>query len=156
MYKEAYNQRGFRGFNTECLKYMNSFCDLYKISNLRRTGLRYINHISILKEVDGSIPIGRYINLKYDLPHSIPQKFNLFTTTLVVQKGKGKLRILIEYQKLPTPQETEIILLDFDYYLEKDLVADKLAGYLSDSHSRTEEVFLDLITKEYEEAIKGE
>lgn len=156
MYKEAYNENGFQGFSKECLKWMNSFCELYKISTLKRTGLRYINHIPIIREADNTIPINRYINFKYNLPSSIPQKFNLFQMGLTVQKGKGKLNTLIGYKKLQDPQETEIIVLDFDYYFEKNFKAKQLENYLNNSHTHTKEIFWDLITKEYKKVMKGE
>ena len=147
---------GFAKFENECLEYMSLFCKLFGISKLNRTGLRYVNHIPVLRE-EGIIPIERYIKLDYLLPESIPSKFELFHTILVVKKGDGKVRILTQCQELKDVQKTEIILLDFDYYLENtNLKAGDLKKYLESSHYYTKEIFEDLLSEEYKKIVKGE
>lgn len=147
---------GFAAFKEECLHYMQSFTELYKISSLKRTGLRYINHMPIVK-IDGCIPIERYLNFGYQLPSEkiIPDKFELFHTILVLNLGEGKLRILIQYDEIQDIVKTEVIILDFDYYIEGKLDAELLEHYLDDSHKHTKIIFESLISDEYRKVMEG-
>src|SRR3989337_722907 len=56
----AKKYEGFNSFKNKTLRYMRLFCQLYKIKSLKRTGLRYINHISFKRE-NGIIPINKYL-----------------------------------------------------------------------------------------------
>lgn len=144
----CYKYYGFARFKEESLKYMKMFFEHFKIRDLDRTGLRYVNHIPIVTE-GGVIPIERYLNFGYKLPDSIPEKYNLLHTVIFVKSGKGNLRVLIQYLKRPDPLQTEIILLDFDYFLEGKLSVSDIETYLNESHQHTKKIFEDLTTDEY-------
>ncbi len=141
----------FCEFKQKCLDYMNSFFELYKISILKRTGLRYINHIPISKEGE-FIPLEKYLTFGYKLPNTISNKFSMLSSEFVTKIEDGKLRTFIQYER--EPEET--ILLDFDYFLEKELVSSKISEYLEKSHYRTKEIFLSLITEEYKKIMEGD
>lgn len=144
----CYKYYGFARFKEDSLKYLKMFAEYFGIRNLERTGLRYVNHMPILSE-DGVIPIERYLDFGYKLPNSIPEKYSFLHTVVFVKLGEGNLRILIQYQKLPDALQTEIILLDFDYFLEGKLSFSNIETYLDDSHKHTKKVFEDLTTEEY-------
>ena len=144
----CYKYYGFERFKEESLKYMKMFFEHFKIRDLDRTGLRYVNHIPIVTE-GGVIPIERYLNFGYKLPDSIPEKYNLLHTVIFVKSGKGNLRVLVQYLKRPDPLQTEIILLDFDYFLEGKLSVSDIETYLNESHQHTKKIFEDLTTDEY-------
>ncbi len=140
----------FDNFRKETEKYVIMFCDLYKISQLKRTGLRYINHIPITQE-KGTISIKKYLKFEYNLPKSIPTDFELFQTLLLTKLNDGKLRILI--QTVQTKENQEIILLDFDFFFEGKFFVTNLGEYLEKSHKHTKKVFEDLISDEYKKFI---
>jgi len=144
----CYKYYGFAKFKEESLKYLTMFCKHFNINSLDRTGLRYVNHIPIVTE-DGVIPIERYLNFGYKLPNSIPEKYNLLHTVIFVKLGKGNLRVLIQYLRRPDPLQTEIILLDFDYFLEEELFVSNIETYMNESHQHTKKIFEDLTTEEY-------
>lgn len=150
-----YKYYGFATFKEENLKYLNMFAEYFGIRNLERTGLRYVNHIPILSE-DGVIPIERYLHFGYKMPNSIPEKYSLLHTVVFVKLGEGNLRILIQYQKLPDALQSEIILLDFDYFLEGKLSFSNIETYLDDSHKHTKKIFEDLTTEEYKIIMRQE
>ncbi|MCK4329817.1 TIGR04255 family protein [candidate division WOR-3 bacterium] len=141
----------FKEFSTMAIKYSKMFCDLYKISSLKRIGLRYINHINITRQ-NGLIPIDKYLNFGYKLPESIPSNFDLFQSILLSKFDDAKLRILINSE--PTQAGGEIIVLDFDFSYEGELVTDDYADYLNKSHGYTKCVFEDIISSEYKKFMK--
>jgi uncharacterized protein (TIGR04255 family) len=150
-----YKYLGFGQFKDQTLRYLRLFAEKFKIQHLYRTGLRYVNHIPILRE-DGVIPIGKFLNFGYKTPKSIPQTYDFLHTVLFVKLGGGSLRILIQYKKLLDEKETEIIILDFDYFFEGNLEFSKIESYVGESHKHTKEIFEDLITEQYRKIIDME
>lgn len=140
---------GFAKFEEDCLKYTQLFTKLYNITSLKRTGLRYINHIPIVR-IEGCIPIQKYLKFGYRLPLDLESnKFELFDTTLVAKIGESKLRLLTRYLEVPSAAQREFILLDFDCYYEGELKTDKILDYLRKSHTHTKKIFENIITDEY-------
>lgn len=143
-----YKYLGFKQFKEEALRYLGLFTERFRIQTLYRTGLRYVNHIPILRE-DGVIPLGKYLNFGYRTPESIPKTYDFLHTVLFINLGDGSLRILIQYKKLPDEKETEIIILDFDYFFEGNLNFSEVQKYIDESHKHTKSIFEDLITDEF-------
>jgi len=140
---------GFAKFEEDCLKYIQLFTKLYNITSLKRTGLRYINHIPIVR-IEGCIPIQKYLKFGYPLPSDLGlNKFELFDTTFITKIGEGKLRLLARYLEVPSAPQREFILLDFDYYYEGELRTGKILDYLRKSHTHTKRIFEDIISDEY-------
>ena len=148
----SYIYRGFDIFSIEALKYTSLFCEVYNISKLQRTGLRYINHIPFLPEKE-CVPIQRFLNAKYLFPKSIGESFSLIQNTFVAKLGEGKLRMMIQNQTLEDGKP--VLVLDFDYTFEGNLNRDRVKEYLNNSHRHTKQVFLDLITDEYKKIMRG-
>jgi len=151
----CYKYLGFARFKEESLRYLKMFAENFGIENLERTGLRYVNHIPIITE-EGVIPIERYLHFGYKLPHSIPEKFSLLHSVIFVKLGEGNLRILVQYLRRSDALQTEIILLDFDYFLEGKLSFSNIETYLDDSHKHTKKIFEDLTTEEYKIIMRQE
>lgn len=152
----TFKYQGFDLFRVQFLKYFKLFCQRYRIGKLNRLGLRYINHIPILRNKEGIIPLSDYLNFGYKLPESIPQTLTELGTVLVLKRGEGHLRILIQHQQLEDPQRTEIVLLDFDYNLTQDLTSDRIGAVMDISHQHTKDVFLNIISDRYLQVMRGE
>jgi uncharacterized protein (TIGR04255 family) len=150
-----YKYLGFNQFKGELLRYLGSFAEKFKVQTLYRTGLRYVNHIPILRE-EGVIPLGKFLNFGYNTPKSIPGKYDFLHTVLFVKLGEGSIRILIQYKKLPDEKETEIIILDFDYFFEGNLEFSKIESYIDESHKYTKKIFEDLVTEHYRQIMNQE
>ena len=147
---------GFAKFQEDALKYLYFFINIYNIEKLMKTGLRYINHIPIVK-IDGVVPLERYINFGYKLPSKhIPDKFELLNTILVVKIDRGKLKILIETKEMADSTKTEVLVLDFDFMFFGKLDVKNIVEYISDSHKHTKSIFEDLISDEYKKVMRGE
>ena len=143
----------FKEFSSEALKYTESFCKHYKISSLKRTGLRYINYIPIERQ-DGIVLLAKYLKFGYILPNAIPNNFELFHTVLLTRIEAGKLRILITSQEALGAGRKEVIVLDFDFFFEGDILVDHLQDYLQRSHLHTKKIFESLISDEYRGTLK--
>jgi uncharacterized protein (TIGR04255 family) len=150
-----YKYLGFNQFKEESLKDLNLFAQKFKIQTLNRTGLRYINHIPILRE-NGIIPLGKFLNFGYKTPKSIPDAYEFLHTVLFIKLGEGSLRLLIQYRKLQDEKETEIIILDFDYFFEGDLEFSKVETYINESHKHTKTIFEELVTEHYKKVMDME
>lgn len=151
---KKYNS-GFIKFQEDTLKYLHIFINTYKIEKLTKTGLRYVNHIPIVK-IDGVIPLERYINFGYKLPgKNIPDKFELLNTILVVKIDGGKLKILLEAKEMSDITKTEVLVLDFDFMIFGKLDVKNIVEYINESHKHTKAIFEDLISEEYKKVMKG-
>lgn len=142
----------FSVFERECNHYVQTFIDLYKIKSLKRTGLRYINHIPVVR-VAGSIPLDKLLNFKYVLPKEIPTQMDLFHTIFITKLGDGKLRLWL--QSVSEPSQAEYIIVDFDHFYDTEIPANKYKENLSKSHAHIkDEIFLNLLSKEYLDALE--
>lgn len=148
--------RGFAKFEEDCLKYIKIFIGLFNITSLKRTGLRYINHIPIIK-IEGCIPIEKYLKFGYHLPNNIQSnKFEIFHTIVVSKIEYGKLQLTTQYLEIPNAPHTEFILLDFDYYFEGELKTNKISDCLKKSHEYTKKIFEDIISDDYKKVMDEE
>ena len=150
-----YKYFGFAEFKEQALRCLRMFAGKFGIEALHRTGLRYVNHIPILRE-DGVIPLTKFLNFGYRLPESIPEQYDFLHTVLFAKIDDGAVRILIQYRKLPDDRETEVIVLDFDYFREGDLTFSKIEAYMDESHSHTKRIFEDFVTEHYRKIMDQE
>ena len=149
IHEKAYQT--FQKFKAEAIKYIELFCKNYSITNLKRFGLRYINHIPIERD-NGYINLSRYLNFGYILPKQISNKPELFHTVLLTNVDDGRLRILIQSQEIA---QKEIIILDFDLFYEGDIQIKDLQRYIDKAHSHTKDTFESLIANEYRKVMEG-
>lgn len=147
---------GFNKFQEDALKYPYSFINTYNIEKVSRTGLRYVNHIPIVK-IDGAVPLEKYINFGYKLPSKdIPDKFELLNTILVVKIDGGKLKILLETKEMSDITKTEVLVLDFDFMFSGKLDVKNIVEYIAESHKHTKAIFEDLVSEEYKKVMRGD
>ncbi len=150
-----YKYSGFAEFKEQALRYLTTFAEEFGIQVLHRTGLRYVNHIPVLRE-NGVIPLTKYLNFGFRMPQSIPGQYDFLHTVLFAKIGDGAVRILIQYRKLPDDRETEVIVLDFDYFHEGSLTFSKIETYIDESHKHTKKIFEDLVTDHYRKIMDQE
>lgn len=147
---------GFAKFQEDALKYLQLFINTYKIEKLTRTGLRYVNHIPIVK-INGLVPLEKYINFGYKLPGThIPNQFEQLHTILVVKIETGKLQILLQTKEITDITKTEVLVLDFDFMYTGQLDAKNIVEYIAKSHIYTKDIFEDLIASEYKKVMRGD
>ncbi len=151
MYCKKYE--GFKLFKKEVMRIFFIFGELFKIQKLNRTGLRYINIIPFTREKN-IIPIKNYLNIKIDLPKSIPTDFKNLNIIFVSQTKNGIITTHIE-PAISHDRTREAIILDFDYAKEEDLNFCSINKYLDESHQHTKYLFEELITDDYKKVMRG-
>ena len=145
----SYDYKNFNWFKETASKYTKLFCKMFKITELRRTGLRYINHINLLPSPEEILPIDRVLNVGINLPDAIPRNLKDINLQFLTKFDQGDLRVLIRHERITGETYEERIVLDLDYFLTKDLRANEIDKYLDLSHANTKKVFEGLIAKSY-------
>lgn len=145
---------GFKNFKKEALRLSNIFMEMFKISKLNRTGLRYINIIPFAREKE-TIPINDYFMFDINFPKVYPNKFNNISLAFTSATETGSITTIIENRKSEELSQ-EALSLDFDYSFEDNLEGSKLEGYIEESHEYTKNMFESLITESYRNYLKGE
>ena len=153
---------GFEAFKPNAIKYLEMFCDIYKIKDLVRLGLRYVNIIPIVVEKGGSLPIGEYLNFSLNLPEEISaNKIKQINANFITEFNGGHLRIHIAQQKSEALiGESAILkhglLLDFDYVVSTKFSSKSIDNYIEEAHKHTKLVFNKIITEKYEKILMEE
>jgi len=145
----SYVYKSFNWFKERASKYSKLFCKMFKIDVLRRTGLRYINHINLLPSPDEILPIDQVLNVGMKLPEAIPPNIKDINLQFLTKFDQGDLRVLIRHERITGEAYEERIVLDLDYFLTNGLHADGIDKYLDLSHANTKKVFEALITESY-------
>lgn len=148
----AYHTRryaGYEAFQQRVRRFWAVFSEHVHVHQLVRVGLRYINHIPILRQnEDSPIPLRDYLNIGLDIPPSIRGDLIDFNTTLVERTDEGVLRIAIEHKKVEAPP-SEMLLLDFDFAQKDGLLVSAVDEYLERAHRHTKRIFLELVSEKY-------
>ena len=77
-------------------------------------------------------------------------------STFTVRMDEGSLRLALQFQKLDTPKQDEVLVLDFDFSLTEDLQVERVQEYLTRAHEHTKRIFLEMISDKYMPVMKGE
>lgn len=144
----------FELFKKETMRILSIFHELFKIKNLERTGLRYINIIPFTRE-NNVIPIKNYFNILIGLPKSIPTDFKSLNIIFVSQTEGGSITTRIE-PVISHDETKEAFILDFDYVKKDNLQSNLIDKYLDESHKNTKYLFEELITEDYKKIMQGE
>ncbi len=146
--------QGFQFFKDEVLRVFSVFNDTFKmVSELNRTGLRYINIISFARE-KGTIPLKNLLNVDLHLPTSTSPNFKNIQISFVLQVEGGNITTRIE--PVVAPDKSEAIILDFDYAKEKPLIFNSIDQYIEESHKHTKCLFEELVTEDLKKIMWGE
>jgi uncharacterized protein (TIGR04255 family) len=145
---------GYSQFSKEVLKWGKEFVNIYRISNLNRSGLRCINIIPFSRE-SGLIPLNRFLKIRLALPEVFPDNFENLNLVFISKTSGGAITTKIE-SMISVDRSHEAILLDFDYAKEKELTIESIDQYLEESHAYTKRMFEELITDEYRQYLKGD
>lgn len=146
---------GFAAFKKEVIRLIDIFKKSYpKISVINRTGFRYINIIPFTRE-EGIVPLDKFLNVKLQLPTTIPERYNSISIGFIAKINGGSITTRIETLSA-TDKSGEAILLDIDYAKEEGLSINNVGKYLDESHNYSRQLFEDLITDTYKMYLRGE
>lgn len=153
----SYYQRDYDNhvpFKEEFIRLLGLLKETYPLEKLNRIGWRYINLIPFVRE-KGLIPIQRYLNLNICLPEDLAEKHTNFSLALSSKVQNGIMTLRIESVRRKETNE-EVILLDWDYGITKDIELQKIDDYLEEAHCNTRRLFEELITDKYRQYLRGE
>jgi uncharacterized protein (TIGR04255 family) len=151
---------GYEKFKEGFLKLAEKFEELFHLSNLKRTGWRYINIIPFTRE-RGYIPLGRFFNLRSHLTATIPSPIDIsehcknLSSTLISKIDDCSVTTKLE-SIISSDGTREALLLDFDCSKEEDLVFSKTETYIEENHRVARALFEELITDSYRQYLRGE
>jgi uncharacterized protein (TIGR04255 family) len=141
--------KGYSKFEERFRRFWAVFTEYVHPSRLTRVGLRYVNHIPILRQSETApIPVSDYLNVAFQMPPTIAGDLTHLNTVFVVRMEEGVLRIVMEHKKVEAP-ESEILLLDFDFAQQDNLEVSRIDEYLERAHRHTKRIFLELISPKY-------
>lgn len=146
---------GFALFKKEVIRLLEMFKKTYpKINTLNRTGFRYVNIIPFTRE-DGIVPLDRFLNVKLQMPTTIPERYKNISVGFIAKTNGGSITTRIE-TLLAADKSGEAVLLDIDYAKEEGLSITNAKKYLDESHTYSRQLFEDLITDSYRMFLRGE
>jgi uncharacterized protein (TIGR04255 family) len=157
----AYVSRRYQGFKTFKERFghlFGLFSEHVVIHSLNRVGLRYINHIPVLRESEtATIPLEAYVKAGFNLPAGIPgANLTQLNSTFTFRVDDGSLRLALQFQRLDTPKQEEVLVLDFDFSQTEDLSVERVSEYLDRAHQHTKRIFLEMISDQYMPVMRGE
>jgi uncharacterized protein (TIGR04255 family) len=145
---------GFERFKEECLRLIEIFSTIVPVAKINRVGLRHINIIPFVRE-NGLIPLEYFFVLGQKVLEPLPYKFENFNVGFVMPTSGGKVTTRIE-SITKTDGGQEAFLLDFDFAKAGDLYVSEVNQYLEEAHRESGILFNSIITRNYDDYIRGE
>src|SRR5262249_26582582 len=129
---------GFAEFNRKIVAWTQSFCEMYGIENVSRTGLRYVNNIVLPRQAR----LSEYVNPFVDLNRfSLDTKNSQFVCEIRSAMSGHDLTIRTALIKEPIPS----YMLDIDCYNERPVKPAEIVGLLTRFHESAKITFLEHI-----------
>lgn len=142
----------FYEFKDKVLPVTKFFFDAFKVTDLKRFGLRYVNKFPIIKE-GIKIPLKNLLNLDFVFPVSMSADFSDIAFAVEVKMGAGMMTTRILSGK---ENGQDIIILDFDYYMTEKLTSSNIPAYLEEGHKNIKMLFESLVSENYKKVMRGE
>ena len=139
----------FEDFKEEVLRRSGRFCEIFNISSLTRVGLRYVNEISLPTQQPESLRTYVKPLVEFDrIPLDSVQQFAL----QMVAKLDDHM-ILVRTALIAGPIRTYV--LDIDAYAETVKATAQIGMLLDRFHDSVQRVFLNHVTDEYKQVMRG-
>jgi uncharacterized protein (TIGR04255 family) len=142
---------GYATFRHRFGHFYRMFSDEVHIHKLNRAGLRYINHIPVLRpSPESAVPLADYLNVGIKVPAPLAEaNLTELNSVFTIRLDQGSLRLLLKLEKLDEPGGREVLVLDFDFGQSDGLAVDRVDHHLDVAHTHTKRIFLELISERY-------
>ncbi|MBI2231026.1 MAG: TIGR04255 family protein [Deltaproteobacteria bacterium] len=136
----------YQTFRAEIERRLVDYREIALPKKLTRLALRYINHIAVADQKNGTAPI----QIGFKIPSSLPGKPDPYLLRLEFPYQGGRDRLILITTKVPGPQGGAAVVLDMDYVLVKpdQVENEKLMEWVDTAHDAIENVFHASVTKE--------
>jgi uncharacterized protein (TIGR04255 family) len=144
---------GFEAFKAELEKNRQIFDNIFDIQSFTRLGLRYTNQLPIIRGEAGAIQLSKYVTAKFQASRGFPNehvKDVVFSVSCKMEGGD--LRILMQNEQR---EGLEVLTLDFDFSRQGSIDMQEIPQFIDIAHRQIEAAFLDLISADYKEIMKG-
>jgi uncharacterized protein (TIGR04255 family) len=129
---------GFTEFRKKVVEWTGSFCAMYGVENIARTGLRYVNNIVLPRQAH----LSEYVNPFVDLTRfSSDTKNSQFVCEIRSAISDHDVMIRTALIKEPIPS----YMLDIDCYVERPAKPEDIPGLLTRFHESAKVTFLEHI-----------
>ena len=130
------------------------FSHLFDVATFTRLGLRYINHLPIIRDEKGAIPLSHYITSKLRLTDSFPgEEVNELSFVSSSAVSGGELRLVLQDQT--REDGLEVLVLDLDFFRKGSVERTQRTAFIDDAHAQIEHVFVNLISNDYKQIMEG-
>lgn len=145
---------GFHAFKADLEEAWKLFSELFNIPVFTRLGLRYTNHLPIIRDESGTIPLSRYVTPNLNVTAGFPSgKIYDVDFSISCEMSGGRLFFLMQNEKRESG--LEVLILDFDFFRQGHIAKEERPAFIETAHEQIETVFFDLISKEYKDIMKG-
>ncbi|MBI4350987.1 MAG: TIGR04255 family protein [Elusimicrobia bacterium] len=142
----------FVEFREHVLPVANFFTDTFKITTLKRFGMRYVNRFPLARE-GTKLPLKNLLKVDFVLPSPAGSDFSDFAFAAETKLGSGAMITRIQAGK---ENNQDVISLDFDYYITENLIAVDVPKYIEDGHKNIKLFFEAMVTDSYKKVMRGE
>jgi len=139
----------FEQFKEEVLRRGSKFCEIFEVSSLTRVGLRYVNEIPLPTQQSDSMV--EYVRPFVDFDRISLSAVQQFALQVVARAGDHMVQV--RTAMLAGPVRTYI--LDIDAYTENVKPSTEIGPLLDRFHDTAQRVFLDHVTHQYKQVMKG-
>jgi uncharacterized protein (TIGR04255 family) len=129
---------GFADFHRKAVEWTASFCAMYGVDIITRTGLRYVNNIVLPRQAHLSEHVNPFVDLTR---FSLDTKNSQFVCEIRSAISDHELMIRTALIKEPIPS----YMLDIDCYVERPAKPQDIAGLLTRFHESAKVTFLEHI-----------
>jgi uncharacterized protein (TIGR04255 family) len=145
---------GFLTFKADLEKVWKPFSELFDIPVFTRLGLRYTNHLPIIRDESGTIPLSRYVTANFNVTAGFATgKIHDMDLSISCDLPGGRLLFLMQNEK--REGGLEVLIVDFDFSHHGEINREDRRAFIETAHERIEAVFLDLISEEHKQIMKG-
>ena len=139
----------FEEFKQEVISRTHQFATLYALDHFVRVGLRYVNEIALLSQEPESLT-------QYVRPLLAFERFPLNTIqqfAMQISAAFDKHMATIRAALIAGPIRTYV--LDIDAHSEVVTHLNQISDLLDDFHDSAQKIFLDSVTEEYKQVMRG-
>ena len=143
----------FEDFKAEVIAKTNQFCEKFDVTSLLRVGLRYVNNI-VVPDSGGTSEILRFVRPLIDFDRIESNEIQNFVTEVRMRRQRH-LVTLRGALLAPLEGGQRVYVLDVDCHSNEPQSARDVPHLLDTYHETAQIMFLDHVTEEYKNIMRG-
>jgi uncharacterized protein (TIGR04255 family) len=143
----------FEDFKAEVLAKAGAFCSTFGVSIVNRVGLRYVNDIVLPSEAGGNTLL-RFVRPLMDFERLPTNCVDQFVNEVHIRHSDHRVTlrgVLLS----PMDDGRRVYVLDIDCHSPEPRAASELSGLLNKFHDSAQQFFLDHITEQLKQEMRG-